>query len=133
MKKGILTLLMFALLLGLAACKSADDIEESSIFQVNYISKEETKVIPTEYVMQADLDDVEAQVEELLSALGTMPETLAYKTPLGQGIEVIDYQFNEGNLMLNMNEKYLELPVPLEVLTRAALVRTLIQVDSLDK
>ena len=45
MKKGILTLLMFALLLGLVACKSADDIEESSIFQVNYISKEETSIV----------------------------------------------------------------------------------------
>lgn len=132
MKKGIKALLVFVLLLGLSACKSTDDIEESSIFQVNYISKEETKVIPTEYIMQADLDDVEAQVEELLSVLGTMPDKLSYKTPLGQGIEVTDFQFNEGNLTLDMNEKYLELSVPLEVLTRAALVRTLIQIDGVN-
>lgn len=132
MKKVIRALFLFVLLLGLTACKSAETVEDERIFMVNYISKEDTKVIPTEYIMQADLDDTKAQVEEMLTALGTMPDKLSYKTPLGQGIEVTDFQLNEGNLILNMNEKYLELSVPVEVLTRAALVRTLIQIDGVN-
>lgn len=132
MKRVIQVLSVCLLMMCLAACGSRDDVEEGRIFQVNYISKEETRVIPTEYILQADLSDEEAQVAELLTALGTMPDKLSYKTPLGQEIEVTDFQLNDGNLILNMNEKYLELPVPLEVLTRAALVRTLIQIDGVN-
>lgn len=132
MKRGIQLLAVCLLMTCLAACGSSDDVEEGRIFQVNYISKEETRVIPTEYILQADLSDKEAQVAELLTALGTMPDKLSYKTPLGQGIEVTDFQLSDGNLILNMNEKYLELPVLLEVLTRASLVRTLIQIDGVN-
>lgn len=132
MRKEIAALLMLVLLLGISACKSDEDVEESRIFQVNYISNEETRVIPVEYVMETELSDVETQVEELLEVLSTMPDKLSYKTPLGQEIEVIDFYLNEGNLILDMNENYLKLPVHLEVLTRAALVRTLIQIDGVN-
>lgn len=132
MKKGVLALLLLVLMVGFSACTSTDETEEGRIFQVNYISKDETKLIPTEYVMMAETEDAMAQVDELLTAMGTMPDKLSYKTPLGQGIEVLDFQLNEGNLMLNMNEKYLDLSVPLEVLTRAALVRTLIQIEDVN-
>lgn len=132
MRKKVQALFILIFLLGLSACKGTNYVDEGRFFQVNYISKEDTKIIPIEYIMQADLEDTEAQVEELLTALATMPDKLAYKTPLGQGIEVTDFQLKEGNLTLDMNEKYLELSVPVEVLTRAALVRTLIQIDGVN-
>lgn len=132
MKKGIQALLILVFLMGLTACKSSDDVDESRIFQVNYISNEETKVITQEYIMQADLSDTEAQVQELLAALATMPDKLEYKAPLSQGIEVLDFELSEGNLTLDMNEKYTGLSIPLEVLTRAALVRTLTQIESVN-
>lgn len=132
MKKGILIMLVCTLLTGFTACKGADDVDENRIFLVNYINNEETKVITQKYVMQADLEDVEAQVEELLLALATTPDKLEYKPPLNQGIEVIDFDIKDGNLTLDMNEKYAKLSVPLEVLTRATLVRTLTQINGVN-
>lgn len=132
MKKRILALMILVLLTGLTACMRADDVDESRIFQVNYINNEETKVITQEYIMQADLSDTKAQVEELLIALAATPDKLEYKAPLAQGIEVLDFELKEGNLTLNMSEKYLELSIPLEVLTRATLVRTLTQIDGVN-
>jgi len=132
MKKRIQPLLILIISLVLSGCKASEDVDAKRIFLVNYISNEETKVITQEYIMQAELSDAEAQVEELLLALETMPDKLEYKAPLAQEIEVLDFEIKEGNLMLDMNDKYKELSVPLEVLTRAALVRTLTQVNGVN-
>ena len=102
---------------------------DDKIFQVNYISNDEVKVVTQEYTMQADLTDPQEQVEELLSVLGTVPERLEYKPPLAQGFAVLGYELREGNLILDMDEEYRKLSVPQEVLTRAALVRTLVQIE----
>lgn len=115
----------------LIACDNSK-VEEERIFQVNYINNAETKVILKEYIMESDLNDVEAQINELIYALETIPEKLEYIAPLGQGFALLDFSFSEGNLILNMDEKYNELSVPQEVLTRAALVRTLIQVEGVE-
>ena len=132
MKKRIQPLLILIISLVLSGCKASEDVDAKRIFLVNYISNEETKVITQEYIMQAELSDAEAQVEELLLELETMPDKLEYKAPLAQEIEVLDFEIKEGNLMLDMNDKYKELSVPLEVLTRAALVRTLTQVNGVN-
>lgn len=114
---------------GLCACGDAEETDPDRIFQVNYISNDGNKVITQEYIMQADLSDAQAQVEELLEALAATPERLEYKPPLSQGFTVLDFELQEGNLILNMDDEYRRLTVPAEVLTRAALVRTLVQVE----
>ena len=129
MKKYICIILIMVIFAALTACGTTDYVDDKTIFQVNYINKEETKVVPMEYIMQADLSDGEAQVEELLSALESNYDAITYKTPLNSDIQVVGFELKEGNLILDLSEKYLELPVPLEVLTRAALVRTLMQVE----
>lgn len=133
MKKWM-SILLFAVMLAssLTACKNAEDVDENRIFQINYISNEENRVVTQKYVMQADLTDADAQIEEILSALGTTPKRLEYKPPLAQGFSVLNYDLNEGNLILNMDDKYLELSVPLEVLTRAALVRSFTQIEGVN-
>lgn len=114
---------------GLCACGDAEETDPDRIFQVNYISNDGNRVITQEYIMQADLSDAQAQVEELLEALAATPERLEYKPPLSQGFTVSDFELQEGNLILNMDDEYRRLTVPAEVLTRAALVRTLVQVE----
>lgn len=113
----------------LNACGRTEEMEENRIFQVNYISNDEVKVVTQEYMVQADAADPQGQVEELLSVLGTVPERLEYKPPLTQGFTVLGYELREGNLILDMDEEYRKLSVPQEVLTRAALVRTLVQIE----
>lgn len=131
MKKYIFFFSLLFCLAGTVGC-SSKEVNENRIFQVNYINNAETKVIPREYVMESDLEDTQAQISELLAALGKIPEKLEYRAPLGQGFSVLDFSFFEGNLILNMDEKYSELSVPQEVLTRVALVRTLVQVKGVE-
>lgn len=132
MKKRIGLLFLLILLVSMTSCKKKEEIDENRIFQVNYISNEEIKVVTREYVMQSDLSDVNGQIEELLDILGKVPDKLEYKPPLAQGFSLLSYQLQEGKLILNMDEKYMELSVAQEILTRAAFVRTLTQIEGVD-
>ncbi len=132
MKKVLLTFIILVLCAGASACKGNDNVDEDRLLQINYISNDEIKLVARDYVIESDLSDTEAQVEEVLHALETTSEKLEYKTPLSADIEVIDFELNEGNLTLYMCEKYSTLPVPLEVLTRAALVKSLVQIDGVN-
>lgn len=131
MKKWLCLAGILIFLLGFSACGRTEEIDADRIFQVNYISNDGNKVITQDYIMQADLSDTQAQVEELLRVLGTTPERLEYKPPLAQGFTVLDFELQEGNLILNMDDEYRKLSVPAEVLTRAALVRTLVQLPGI--
>ena len=48
------------------------------------------------------------------------------------GFDVVDFKLNDGVLMLNVSEDYPEQLPTTEVLVRAALVRTLCQIDGVD-
>lgn len=100
---------------------------KQSVCQVYYVSNSETKVETHEHIMEATTP--EAQLEELLQCLSTMPEKLEYKAPLAMNFEVLGVKVEEGKVLLDLSKGYLELPATTEVLVRAAIVRTLTQLE----
>lgn len=127
MGKIKLSLIFYTLLLFmLAGCGQKSHTDISRQKQVYYINHTETGVEMHEYEMQSV--DPEAQLEELLTQLGTMPEKLEYKAPLQMGFTLNSYRQDGEKLYLDMSEEYRSLSATSEVLVRAALVRTLSQV-----
>ena len=94
---------------------------------VYFVSNTETKV--EQHAREITADTFEGQLQELLVCLATNPDKLEYKAPLAMGFHVLNVSHEGETLMLNMDAKYLELPVTTEVLVRAALVRTLTQLE----
>lgn len=129
MKRSILLLVCLLALL-LTGCMQTKVKENEKQFQIYYLNNAETKVDSYEFISSASLAD--KQLEELLEQLGTMPEKLEYKAPLAMNFQVLNYKFLDGKVVLNMDAAYKELPVTTEVLVRAALVRTLTQVEGID-
>ena len=99
-------------------------------FLVYYVNNEETGIISREY--RTNSSDIETQIDELISLLGTIPERLEYKTPLSGAFRLLDYSISDGKITLNFNDHYYDLPFIKEILVRAALVRTLNQVAGID-
>ena len=121
--------LMFACCaLVLTACGEEDQIGENTRL-VYYVSNSETKVEQHAHEMTADT--LEGQIQELLECLATTPEKLEYKAPLAMGFHVLSTRQEEGTLQLDMDAGYLELPPITEVLVRAAIVRTMTQLDGI--
>lgn len=113
----------------LAACGEDETISENQM-QVYYLSNSETKVEMHPYEMQTNTP--EEQLLELLECLQTTPEKREYKAPLDQGFRVQDIICEDGKLQLDMDEAYLALKPITEILTRAAIVRTLSQLETVN-
>lgn len=128
MKKiyGILAVLA---VLVLSACGAEDEQKENAV-QIYYISNSETKVEAHSHVMESA--ETEEKVDELIQCLSTNPEKLEYKAPLLMGFQVLDVNWDGEKVQLDVDASYLELPVTTEVLTRAAIVRTLTQLDKVN-
>lgn len=112
----------------LAACGEEDQMGENTRL-VYYVSNSETKVELHMHEMTADT--LQGQIQELLECLAATPEKLEYKAPLAMGFQVLSTRQEEGTLQLDMDAGYLELPPITEVLVRAAIVRTMTQLDDI--
>lgn len=126
MKKIYGMLIVCLMVLGLASC-GKEQMDPSRIYQVYYVSNSETKVEAHDYEMQSETSA--EQLEELFSCLSTIPEKLEYKAPFSMGFDILGYKLEEGMLQIDVSSAYLELPATTEVLVRAAIVRTLTQID----
>ena len=129
MKKITGCLLAWMCLLLLAAC-GREDAEETDRMKVYYVSNSETKVEMHEVEMQSAEES--ARLQELMDCLSTSPEMLEYKAPLDMGFQVLGTKLEEGNLSIDVDAAYNDLPAMTEVLVRAAVVRTLTQLPDVD-
>lgn len=122
MKKWLLLLCVLLCMVSLAGCGAREESEEN-LFPIYYVSKSETKVEMHQYALQAK--ETKGQIEEILRAMATPSPKNEYKAPLVMGFQILEYQLENGKLLINVDEKYKELNTIQEVLVRAALVRTL--------
>ncbi len=127
MKKMVLALLG-CLCMALAACGKAEEYGED-MYEVYYLSNSATKVEMHPHEMEADT--VEGQVEELLTCLSTNPVKLEYQAPLCMGFDILDRKLEDGKVQIDVSAAYQGLPVTTQVLIRAAIVRTLTQIEGI--
>ncbi len=124
MKRIYGSMLAFFCLLVMTACRQ-ESLDGENVYQVYYVSNSETKVEMHAHEMQTY--DTKDQLQELVDCLSANPEKLEYKAPFGMGFQVLDMKLEEGNLLIDVDAAYKELPAMTEVLVRAAVVRTLTQ------
>lgn len=124
-----LFLILSLLILGLCACGQKGKQEQGRLYEIFYVNHEETAIFAGEY--RTETTDRDALLRELIEQLGTVPEKLEYKVPLSGSLKLLGYSVTEDQLTLNFDEGYLTQSVTTEVLVRAAIVRTLTQIDGI--
>lgn len=130
MKKRILVFSAMVFLLLLGGCQKEEPVDKSRLINLYVVNKEETKIYPIEY--EASATETNARIEELLLKLSTTPAKLEYKAPLAGTFKLLSYSVEEGQLILNFDSHYKEQSVTTEILTRAAIVRTMTQVKGVN-
>ena len=126
-KKALCALVAFSLLLALPGCSGG---EEGSGIPIYYLNNAETK-LETHYSHVVLSDDKEASVEILLELLKDNPDSLQYKAPLGYPIELNGYKIEDKKITLDFSPTYYLLQTTTEVLIRAAIVQTILQVKGI--
>jgi len=132
MRKNPAALLLAALFLVLCTGCGSEYVEESGkICTIYQLNNAETGFVLRDYSMQAPEDDIVNQIDELLEQLAVMPEKLEYKPPLGGSMRLNSYHTEEDQITLDFDASYREIPATTEILMRAAIVKTLTQIEGI--
>lgn len=128
MRKIIMVCALAVLILtGVSAC-GRNEQESGQSYMIYYVNKDVTRVVSEEYTTTAA--QREDLLQEFLGLLGNTAERPEYLSPLSESFQ--GYTLNAGQLNLDFGEAYLEQNPILEVLGRAAVVRTLTQIAGID-
>lgn len=112
------------------ACGGQTQPEGSKLYNIYYVNNEETKNIAGEYYTLTE--DPGELIEELLGQLSLIPSKFEYEAPLAGNFGILGYTLDNGQLTINFDANYREMDNVKEVLTRAAIVRTLTQIQGVD-
>lgn len=124
--KWLVACMVCLLLFVMTACGKGREKKEEAGYRIYCVNHDESGVFSYNYTTESkDSDEV---IKELVEQLGTVPERLEYRAPLSGEVSLLEYSLTEGQLLLNFSESYKKQKMITEILTRAAIVRTLVQV-----
>lgn len=127
-KMGLLFLIA-AMLFLLTACQKEDENEGKNRYSIYYLNREETKI--TEFAYYTETEEPIKVLGELLAILSQTPQNVNYNETI-RNFLVTAYSINEDVIQISVDENYKDMSATTEVLTRAAIVRTLTQIEGIN-
>lgn len=130
---AFLVIPVLLMLLGITACNGFSRAEEDSYF-LYYIDAEENSILQVAYEPENAEEGTEALVEEFIARQTVTPkDSEQYGLLLPKGVSIMSYDLQEGTLTLNLSEEYGSLSTSREILARAGLVRTFVQIPGIQR
>ena len=130
MKKKLSSLVIIvACFLILAGC-GKQEIEKYDGTFIEFVSTDETRTVKVPYKFVDG--SPEQQITDLLLKLHTEQTDSEYKRTLPADVEVTGWDLRDGTLYISFDADYYSMSRTREILVRAAVVRTLIQVEGVD-
>ncbi len=120
----LIFLLVFCVLL-LAGCRKEKEPKKNE-YRIYYQDAEEIRL--GEEFCEIKSKTSENRIDEVLELLKKKPDTLGYKSVFVSHVKVTDWEFKTRKLDLYFNAEYQKLDTASEVLLRAAVVQSLVQV-----
>lgn len=120
-------LLVCVLLAGCGVNKKQETVSGTKIY---YLNNDGNKIESIDYKVKSTT--VEDIVKEFLTCFRTLPKDSEYQLALPENVLLVSHEIDGNQLILYFDESYETMDVTREVLARAALVRTMIQVKGID-
>lgn len=125
---GICMLLLLSVLC--MGCKKEGE-NQGTEFSVYYLDRNENHINARPYELTADKKEKEEAVDELLEQLAMQTNEIEFQ-PVIAGFSVKNCIIKGSQVTLNFSEEYDELVPTKEVLVRAAIVKTLTQIEGVE-
>lgn len=119
-------LLLLVVLIIAAGCKREEVPADGTV--VYYLNKDVTSIVPVGYEITGDSPEV--KVEELLAKLEETPESVDLRTTIPESVNILSYSLDRQQLYLDFSAEYLNMDRTTEILVRAAIVKTMVQVEA---
>lgn len=124
MRRYCICLVSFIFLF-LTAC-TQQEIELAASHQIYYVNNTDTKLVSVGYEAQGETTS--ELLAELIKQLSLPAENPTYRAPLGEAVQLLEYRLENEQLTLSFGGGYSSLTGVAEILTRAAIVKTLCQI-----
>lgn len=116
----------------LTSCGTKKIEEEQTALLVFHINKEYTNVVETTYLTNTGIEETELIINELFQQLSLPVEDIALVTPINSSFYVQNHFLDKKQLTIDFSSGYDELEAMEEILIRAAIVQTLVQLEDVD-
>ncbi|HUM83973.1 MAG TPA: GerMN domain-containing protein [Lachnospiraceae bacterium] len=123
-------ILASALTLSLAGCGSVSDSAEEKTSVVYCLDNEGNGLAQENYNLKSGVSNPEGEIEEFASSISEGPKEASHKSLLPKGVTMNSHVFLNGILTLDFSDAYNQMGKTREVLVRAGIVRTFVQIDS---
>ena len=124
-----LWILLLAIPLLMAGCRKQQQVDESG-YQIWYINQDETCL---KYeIKELQSKNEEGLLREMMEVMRETPTDDELKPVIPEDVELLDFDFEHNQLYLDFSPEYKKMPKVYEVLCRAAIVRTLGQIDGVE-
>lgn len=129
MKKKVTAVWMTLILMLITGCSGQEAMkaENTISYDLYFLNNEETKVFSKEILIEEG--DTASQLSALIEAMRTKQDDLETHAALDYDFSVLSVSLDGEQVIMNLDEKYLLLKPTTAVLIRAAIVRTLTQVE----
>ncbi|MBS7303364.1 MAG: GerMN domain-containing protein [Lachnospiraceae bacterium] len=128
-QKKLLFFFFSVLLLFCAGCGRKENATEGKDrYSIYYLNREETKI--AEFAYYTDTKEPMKVLGELLQVLGQTPQNVGYHETISNFM-ITAFSINDNVVQISVDDHYSDLSPTTEVLTRAAIVRTLSQIDGI--
>ena len=124
-----LWILLLAIPLLMAGCRKQQQVDESG-YQIWYINQDETCLKYENKELQSKNE--EGLLREMMEVMRETPTDDELKPVIPEDVELLDFDFEHNQLYLDFSPEYKKMPKVYEVLCRAAIVRTLGQIDGVE-
>ena len=129
-KRIVCGFILLLLVMFYTACGSQSQQENGKQYEIYYVNNDETRTFSMQY--NSETEDTEELLGELLEQLALIPVKFEYEAPLAGNFRLLGYSLENRQLTMNFDGSYREMDTVKEVLTRAAIVRTLTQIPGID-
>ena len=127
--RKLLWILLLAVPLLMAGCRKQQQVDESG-YRIWYINQNETCLKYENKELQSKNE--EGLLREMMEVMRETPTDDELKPVIPEDVELLDFDFEHNQLYLDFSPEYKKMPKVYEVLCRAAIVRTLGQIDGVE-
>ncbi len=124
-----LWILLLAIPLLMAGCRKQQQVDESG-YRIWYINQDETCLKYENKELQSKNE--EGLLREMMEVMRETPTDDELKPVIPEDVKLLDFDFEHNQLYLDFSPEYKKMPKVYEVLCRAAIVRTLGQIDGVE-